>query len=247
MIETNKVCVYVAAQWARRMEAAVAAQHLRNAGFLIVSTWHDGDPDSVEGDYKASGEERENLQAELASKDVQEITDEADMVLLLSEPPGSVQAGGNRHIEFGIGYAQGKTCVVVGPKELMFHRLPGVLQFDTLKDFIDRRDDFMKVKAALVSKDSEAASRKSYPLCTGVIDYFPDALMDVAHVSKVGNDQHNPGEPLHWAKEKSTDHADALLRHLKDRGKRDTDGERHSSKVAWRALALLQTEIENDL
>lgn len=91
----------------------------------------------------------------------------------------------------------------------------------------------------------EAAARKAIPLCTGVLDYFPDALAEVAKTSKVGNDQHNPGQPLHWAKDKSTDHADALLRHLKDRGTVDTDGVRHSAKVAWRALALLQTELEN--
>lgn len=88
--------------------------------------------------------------------------------------------------------------------------------------------------------------RKNLPLCTGVLDYFPDAIAAVAATSKAGNDQHNPGQPLHWAKEKSTDHADCILRHLVDRGTLDTDGIRHSAKVAWRALALLQIEIEND-
>jgi hypothetical protein len=90
----------------------------------------------------------------------------------------------------------------------------------------------------------DAQERKSQPVCTGVIDYFPDALLEVAKVSKSGNDQHNPGQPLHWAKEKSRDEADSLVRHLIDRGNRDTDGQRHSAKVAWRALALLQREIE---
>lgn len=90
----------------------------------------------------------------------------------------------------------------------------------------------------------DARERKDRPMATGFLDYFPDAMMEVAHLSKVGNDQHNPGQPLHWAKEKSTDHPDALLRHLKDRGSRDSDGERHSAKVAWRAMAMLQREIE---
>lgn len=90
----------------------------------------------------------------------------------------------------------------------------------------------------------DAEERKAQPVCTGVFDYFPDALLEVARVSKIGNDQHNPGQPLHWAKEKSTDEADALLRHLLDRGKLDIDGMRHSAKVAWRALALLQRELD---
>lgn len=93
---------------------------------------------------------------------------------------------------------------------------------------------------------TEAKERKNVPITTGVLDYFPDALAAVAVVSKVGNDQHNPGQPLHWARGKSTDHADCLVRHLMDRGTLDTDGMRHSAKVAWRALALLQTEIENE-
>ena len=84
------------------------------------------------------------------------------------------------------------------------------------------------------------------PITTGVLDYFPAALLAVAEVSKAGNDQHNPGQPLHWAREKSADHADCLVRHLLDRGTRDSDGWRHSAKMAWRALALLQTEIEQE-
>lgn len=91
-----------------------------------------------------------------------------------------------------------------------------------------------------------AVVRKQHPIASGVLDYFPDALMAVANVSFVGNEQHNPGQPLHWDRAKSTDEADALLRHLKDRGKMDTDGTRHSAKVAWRSLALLQKEIEQE-
>lgn len=93
---------------------------------------------------------------------------------------------------------------------------------------------------------SASAERKSIPLCTGLLDYFPDALVAVAQCSQAGNDQHNPGQPLHWAREKSSDHPDCLVRHLMERGTVDTDGIRHSTKTAWRALALLQLEIEAD-
>jgi hypothetical protein len=93
---------------------------------------------------------------------------------------------------------------------------------------------------------TNAAERKEMPIARGVLGYFPDAIAEVAHVSFVGNQQHNPGQPMHWAKGKSTDHADCLVRHLIEAGTIDTDGLRHSAKVAWRALALLQTEIENE-
>jgi len=93
---------------------------------------------------------------------------------------------------------------------------------------------------------TDAQARKRMPIATGVLDYFPDALAAVAHCSHVGNEQHNPGSPLHWDRAKSTDEADALIRHFIERGTIDGDGVRHSAKVAWRALALLQKEIEAD-
>lgn len=91
---------------------------------------------------------------------------------------------------------------------------------------------------------TDAALRKEVPIATGVLDYFPDALADVARLSRRGNEQHNPGKPLHWDRSKSTDEADCLIRHFLERGTFDVDGIRHSAKVAWRALALLQKEIE---
>ncbi len=93
---------------------------------------------------------------------------------------------------------------------------------------------------------TDAAKRKALPVATGVIDYFPDALAAVAEVSRVGNEQPNPGKPLFWDRSKSGDESDALMRHFLERGTIDSDGLRHSGKVAWRALALLQKEIENE-
>jgi hypothetical protein len=95
-----------------------------------------------------------------------------------------------------------------------------------------------------MSLPSDAKLRKNLPITRGVLDYFPDAIAAVAEVSRLGNEQHNPGEPLHWARGKSTDHADCIARHLIERGTVDSDGARHSAKLAWRALALLQTELE---
>ena len=89
-----------------------------------------------------------------------------------------------------------------------------------------------------------AAERKQYPVASGVLDYFPDAIVAISNLSQRGNDQHNPGQPLHWAREKSGDESDTMLRHFLQRGTMDTDGVRHTVKMAWRALAILQKEIE---
>ena len=96
---------------------------------------------------------------------------------------------------------------------------------------------------------TEAQHRKEAPVYSGFIAYFPDAMEEVARVSFVGNEQHNPGQPLHWDRNKSQDELDALSRHLKDHAagdKMDGDGCRHLAKVAWRAMAALQKAIEGE-
>lgn len=97
-------------------------------------------------------------------------------------------------------------------------------------------------KVLILPEDS--ALRKNIPITTGVFDYFPRALAYIAMISKYGNDKHNPGEPLHWAREKSTDHADCIGRHLIDRGTKDAEGFRHSGYMGWRSLANLELELE---
>jgi hypothetical protein len=97
-----------------------------------------------------------------------------------------------------------------------------------------------------------SAQRKNIPITSGVLDYFPAAIAEVAYVSYVGNEKHNPGTSLHHARGKSMDHADCIARHLVERGTIDVvklpDGRefqvRHTAYVAWRALALLQEELE---
>jgi hypothetical protein len=93
---------------------------------------------------------------------------------------------------------------------------------------------------------TDAAERKTIPVYSGFICYFPRAIAAVAELSRIGNDQHNPGKPLHWDRSKSGDELDAATRHLIDAGTTDTDGVRHSTKLAWRAMANLEKELERD-
>jgi hypothetical protein len=82
----------------------------------------------------------------------------------------------------------------------------------------------------------DSAARKTYPVFSGLVEYFPAALAEVAHHSYLGNEKHNPGQPLHHDRAKSGDEADALLRHLMEG---DYVG------VAWRGLSLLQKHLES--
>jgi|TARA_B110000908_G_C10139775_1_gene396214 hypothetical protein len=91
-----------------------------------------------------------------------------------------------------------------------------------------------------------AKDRKESPVYSGVLKYFPDAMIEVSKCSYKGQQQHNPDKPLAWDRSKSGDELDALARHLLQAGTLDSDGIRHSAKVCWRALANLQKEIERD-
>ena len=91
---------------------------------------------------------------------------------------------------------------------------------------------------------TDAKERKQIPISSGVLDYFPSALIEIAKVSDAGNRQHNAGEPLHWSRGKSADHADTMLRHFLERGTNDSDGLKHAAKMCWRALAILELELE---
>jgi hypothetical protein len=116
-------------------------------------------------------------------------------------------------------------------------------------DFHQTQEDVRKIgiggaPTRATTLPENAAERKSFPIASGFTDYFPDAIVAVANISYRGNQQHNPGKPLHWDRSKSADEADTMMRHFLQRGTLDTDGVRHTAKLAWRALALLQKEIE---
>jgi hypothetical protein len=99
---------------------------------------------------------------------------------------------------------------------------------------------------------TDSAERKNYPLFRGCLRYFPAALAGVAHISKLGNDKHNPGEDIHHARGKSTDHGDCIIRHLTDvedllaalnRGDDKVTKEDvllEVNQMAWRVLAFSQ-------
>lgn len=98
-------------------------------------------------------------------------------------------------------------------------------------------------------------ARKALPLYTYLTQYHPDALMELVKVAVAGNQQHNPGEPLHWAQGKSMDQLNTAVRHIFDHGQGnvyDTADDEylkaagveghtmHLAKAAWRLLAEIQ-------
>lgn len=111
----------------------------------------------------------------------------------------------------------------------------------------------MSINSRAMTLPINSQERKNFPVMSGCLNYFPAALSGVAKISKQGNDKHNPGEPLHHARNKSTDHGDCIIRHLIDVQDLLAAFERSAqvpsshprlleevSSLAWRALALSQ-------
>jgi hypothetical protein len=114
----------------------------------------------------------------------------------------------------------------------------------------------------LYTLPTDSSARKEYPLLRGLFNYFPAALVRVANLSFRANQKHNPGEEIHHARGKSTDHGDCILRHTIDaeelkarlkRGEFDTGDYRQKlidayleelTQRAWRANAELQEACE---
>jgi hypothetical protein len=132
--------------------------------------------------------------------------------------------------------------------------VPPAMEEDTLSS--DTGEVLRRIKAVATSASAPAPflglptedkARKRLQIWTWLMTYFPDAILELVEVSIRGNEQHNPGQPLHWARGKSMDQMNTAFRHQWDYGrgiKRDTDGQYHLAKAAWRLLAQLQLDIE---
>jgi hypothetical protein len=93
------------------------------------------------------------------------------------------------------------------------------------------------------------SERKDANLWDFMFKYFPQAWFEVAHVAVIGNQQWNPGEKMHWERDKSVDQLNSAFRHIWDYGtgeEMDTDGCYHLAKAIWRLMAQLQLDIEKN-
>jgi len=80
------------------------------------------------------------------------------------------------------------------------------------------------------------------------VSYFPDALAEIGEHCVRSNEKHNPGQPVHWSREKSNDHWGSWGRHMSNLGKIDPEsGFPHDTSALWRFLAINQIRIEKDL
>lgn len=164
--------------------------------------------------------------------------------------PMPTHIGGLQHLEPDVRCQAGDVYVADGePLGLvlgaMVGRLVGEAEYDNVRVYRKipcPRQGGERVADTVLPDDAKA--RKGVPIYSGFIKYFPRAIAAVARLSQVGNDQHNPGQPLHWDRSKSGDELDALMRHLLEADGVDKDGVPHIVKVAWRACAAAEKYLE---
>lgn len=118
--------VYVAAKYARKPEAKRLATVLKQNGLKVTSDWVDEPPEGLP----------ESSWPQVSMEDVLDIM-HADTFLLISDPP---MYGGTcgKSFEMGLAYAAEKQIIVIGPRENVFHYLPGIERYDTVEAFLGR-------------------------------------------------------------------------------------------------------------
>lgn len=114
--------VYLAGRYSRREELWDYAQLLESMGYEVTSRW-------------LHGEEDGKTKEEIAIMDYFDCI-AADIILSFTESPDVKHAQGARHAEFMLGYERGKRCVLIGPREIIFHHMPNIEQYNTIYEFV---------------------------------------------------------------------------------------------------------------
>jgi hypothetical protein len=134
---------YIAARFDRCNEMNGYAQQLRQSGHIVDCRWlqglhqiHPGAAEIESGGFSDTPDGIPMIARPFAEDDVQDIK-AADGIILFSEPPSTYSKRGGRHVEFGLAMGLGKTLVVIGPRENVFHCLPFVYQFTTWALFME--------------------------------------------------------------------------------------------------------------
>ena len=115
--------IYLASRYSRHIELQEIAKVLISHGHEITSRWlwgnHQIDDNGLSIDAKRSVRER------FAKEDYADLM-EAEIVISFTEVPRSSNSRGGRHVEFGVALASQKRCIIIGPRENVFHCLPEI-------------------------------------------------------------------------------------------------------------------------
>ena len=122
--------IYLAARYSRRKELCEYRTELEKDGHEITGRWLNGHHQVPDEGLPA--EANAELREAFAKEDWSDLM-AAECCIAFTEPQHSVNSRGGRHVEFGAALASGHRCIVVGPRENVFHCLPFVSVFDSFE------------------------------------------------------------------------------------------------------------------
>ena len=126
--------IYLASRYSRFQEMQNYRASLRSWGYEVTSRWINGDHQSSEAAILATDRASQEERVRFATEDLADLQ-AADWVISFTEEPRATNSRGGRHVEFGIALAARKRCIVIGPRENVFHCLPQVRWFPTWEAF----------------------------------------------------------------------------------------------------------------
>lgn len=100
--------IYLASRYSRYPEMQQVQADLEAVGHTVTSRW-------IEGNHR--------MDYDGVSEDLDDLL-KAECIISFTELPRSAAMRGGRHVELGIGIGTKKKCVVIGPRENVFHCLP---------------------------------------------------------------------------------------------------------------------------
>lgn len=126
--------IYLAARYSRNEEMRGIRDRLVSLGHTVTSRWIDLHIDagtkleeSFTPEYLAKETE---FCATYGQHDIDDIVS-ADAVFSFTSSNGGGKGG--RHVEFGLALGLGKRCIIVGPRENIFHTLPYIKVYPTIE------------------------------------------------------------------------------------------------------------------
>jgi len=126
---------YIAARFSRRTDAHALSRRLIGLGHIVVSRWAKPDSDHVLpvglSECAADAQRRRFAMEDL--EDVQA----CDCLVALMEPDARNNSRGGRHVEFGYAMGLGKSIVVIGNRETIFHHLDAVWHYENVNQFVE--------------------------------------------------------------------------------------------------------------
>lgn len=124
--------IYLAARYSRREELCGYRSTLESLGHEVTSRWLNGNHqiDDQGLSVEAARSERERF----ASEDLADVLS-AGVVISFTESPRSTNSRGGRHVEHGVAIGAGLFVIVIGPRENVFHCLPGMLVYSSWETF----------------------------------------------------------------------------------------------------------------